>query len=77
MITQPGVRGYRTQEQVIIAAAGPFVEHIGGQLAQQQRRQRQCQRVARLLLHDPDRVPAPVDIAEPQRHDVTGPQSRR
>jgi hypothetical protein len=62
---------------VIIGGAGTLVEHIGGQLAQQQGRQWQRQRVARLLLHDPDRVPTPVDITHPQRHDVTGPQSRR
>ena len=38
---------------MVIVGAGPFVENIGGQLAQQQGRQWQRQRVARLALHGP------------------------
>ncbi len=42
-----------------------------------QRDRRQRQRVARLLLHQADRAPTPIDITHPRRHDVTGPQPRR
>ena len=48
--------------QTRLAGAGPVAENIVGEPGDQQRCQRHGQRVARLSLHDRDRLPAPVDV---------------
>jgi hypothetical protein len=70
VIGQPDVRCHRTEKHVIVGRAGPLIEDVVGERADQQIGQRHGQRVVRLLLHDPDRLPAPVDVGQPQVDDV-------
>jgi hypothetical protein len=71
------MRGQPAQKHVIVARSGPVVQNIVGEPAGEKVDQRHGQRVARLLLNDRNRLPAPVDISQPQLDDVAGPQPGR
>jgi len=58
------------------AVAGRSPEHVTGELAHHQRRQRQRQRVTGLPLDGTDRAAAPAGIGQAQRDDVAGPPAR-
>jgi hypothetical protein len=52
VVGQPDVRCHRTEKHVIVGRAGPLIEDVVGERADQQIGQRHGQRVVRLLLHD-------------------------